>query len=222
MLAADVKLSFILHLFLALLAVAGAAAAIFQTELLALLCPIVVFLLPLLALLMWIFRKIRGIRYTGKLRRYFLGFRIAAITGWCISLLPGLFWGAILFHIFEPWPFSLRQGPDTAYAEAGLNTVLGFRPETEISQIYYKGYEIRDFDRYLRFSACSKALEDKIVLALKKEQSGKKPPSFHLNSRLPWWFTAPEAAAFEHWVSDFKEVWVDRRSCTFYVRHWTT
>jgi hypothetical protein len=144
------------------------------------------------------------------------------VTGWCISLLPGLFWGGILFHIYEPWPFSLTQGPDTAYAEEGLQKVLGLSIGNEISQMYYKGYDIRDQDRYLRFKSCSQTVKNRVITDLEKARSEENVPSFHLNTRLSWWFTASEAADFEHWTSDFKKVWIDQESCTFYVRSWTT
>ena len=217
----DVKLAFILHLLLALVAVASAATVVFQSKYMGLVSPVVIFLLPLISWLLWAIRKVRGITFSGRLQRYLLGFRIAVMTGWGISLLPGLFWSAVFFHIYEPWPFSLKQGPDTAYAEEGLVEVLAFNQEAEISQVYYKGYDLRGQDRYLRFNSCSKVVEDKVVIALEKVPGGESTPAFHLNSRLWWWFTASEAVAFEHWASDFKEVWIDRQSCTFYVRTWT-
>ena len=220
MIRQDAGLTFILQLLFALIAVVGAAMVFIQTKYAVLPCLIVVFLLPLMSLLLWIFRKKRGITYSGTLRRYIIGFRVAIVTGWCVSLLPGLFWGAIFFHIYEPWPFSLNQGPDTEYSEEGFLKVLGFNLGAEINQVFYKGYEIRDYDRYLRFSTCNKEIEDKVVVNLEKEQSGS--PSSHLNSKLSWWFLKDESSAFEHWASDYKEVWLDRQSCTFYIRNWTT
>lgn len=184
MIRQDAGLTFILQLLFALIAVVGAAMVFIQTKYAVLPCLIVVFLLPLMSLLLWIFRKKRGIAYSGTLRRYIIGFRVAIVTGWCVSLLPGLFWGAIFFHIYEPWPFSLNQGPDTEYSEEGFLKVLGFNLGAEINQVFYKGYEIRDYDRYLRFSTCNKEIEDKVVVNLEKEQSGS--PSSHLNSKLSW------------------------------------
>ena len=218
----EVKFTFIIHVLLALFAASGAMTFIFQLRYMGLLCPLVVLLVPLVALFLWVFKKARKIQYANKIRRYILGFRVITIVGWCLSLLPGLFWGAILFHIFEPWPFSIKQGPDTTYAVEGFNKVIKFIPSNEVSQIYYKGYEIRDYDRYLRFSTCDKVIEDKVVHALEKENSEKKAALFHLNSKLSWWFVVPEALDFEHWKGKFQAIWLDRKTCTFYVRSWTT
>jgi hypothetical protein len=209
-------------MFLALFAASGALSFVFQTRYMGLLCPLVVLLVPLISIFLWIYNKTQKIRYADKIRRYVLGLRIAAITGWCLSLLPGLFWGAILFHIFEPWPFSLSQGPDTVYAIEGFKKVLGFEPSAEIDQIFYKGYEIRDYDRYLRFHTCDNAVEEIVVHDLEKVNDGSNVAAHHLNERLSWWFEIPEAIELEHWREEFRVIWLDRRTCTFYVRSWTT
>ncbi len=221
MVRGDAKLTLTADAILALTSVAGAAAVVFQSGLMLWLCPVVVFLLQLATLMAWLARKVRGIVYPAGLRQYILGFRIVLVAGWCISLLPGLFWGAILFHIYEPWPFSLAQGPDTAYAQAGFRKVLGVAANRDVEQIYYKGYEISDYDRYLRFRSCAADVESLAISDLRKYERGK-PSSLHLNPWLSWWFTAADASRFEHWANGFKEVWMDRGTCVFYVRSWTT
>lgn len=217
-----VNLTIFIHLLLALFATSGALTFVFQSRYMGLLCPLVILLVPVVALCLWLFKKARNIHYSEKIKRTVLAFRLLTFCGWCLSLLPGLFWGSIFFHLLEPWPFSRQQGPDTASARAGFKTVVGFEPNPNIGQIFYKGYEIRDYSRFLRFRTCNSDVEDQVVADLEPQAGGQSIPTFHLNSRLSWWLVIPEAAQFEHWKGDYKAVWLDRQTCTFYVRSWTT
>ena len=194
-----------------------------QVELIALLCPIVVFFVPIIILCLWLNKKFRGIKYSDKIRRYIIKLRILVITGWLVSFIPGAGFGAIYFHILDPWPFSASQGPDTSYAHEGFRKSLGFKMSSDVEEVYFKGYEIRDHSYYLRFRSCSKDINSKVVEGLQKHANTELPPAFHLNSKLSWWFDGSESLKFEHWVSDgYTEVWVDRDECIFYVRKWTT
>ncbi len=45
---------------------------------------------------------------------------------------------AFLAILFEPWPLSLRQGPDTAAAKAGFADVFGADPADGVPAVYYR------------------------------------------------------------------------------------
>ncbi|MGV7220956.1 MAG: hypothetical protein ACQ9MH_05500 [Nitrospinales bacterium] len=219
----DITPSIIIYTLCAILAVGGAIVTVMQVELIALLCPIVVLFVPIIILCLWLNKKFRGISYSEKIQKYILKLRILVIAGWLVSFIPGVGFAAIYFHIYDPWPFSMEQGPDTPYATEGFRKSLGFKMSSEVAEVFFKGYEIRDFDYYLRFHSCSENISQKVLEGLQKDSEVKPTPSFHLNSKLSWWFEADESKKFEHWGGDqFKEVWIDRDACIFFVRRWTT
>ena len=79
---------------------------------------------------------------------------------WFQTTIPATF----LIHIWQPWPLSLKQGPDTDYARDGYTKILGRAPPTEVSEIYYRGLAIMgESDDYLRFRYRHPALIEKIV-----------------------------------------------------------
>ena len=140
-----------------------------------------------------------------------------------MSLAPGLLFGAMWLHTLEPWPLSSAQGPDTERPLEGFRRVMGLEPSEDIDEIYYKGYEIRDYQRFLRFSSCSQATRASVLEGLERLPS-EPASSFLTASRLDWWFQAAEAAAFEHWgrPEGYFELWTDPEMCVFYVVSWTT
>ncbi|NKB33291.1 MAG: hypothetical protein GKR91_09345 [Pseudomonadales bacterium] len=222
MLRQDVKFTFSLQLVLALITLIGAVSFVMQLEISVLFSLLVVFLLPFISVALWFFKKKRNIHYVGRLRQFALGFRVTIIVGWCVLLMPALFWGAIYFYILEPWPFSLKQGPDTTESIEGFQRVMGFEADAEIGDIYYKGYEFRDYNLFLRFESCNEILIGEITQGLVQNSDGSGVTSLRLNSRLSWWFNRSQSSAFEHWARDFREVWLDRQTCTVYVHSWTT
>jgi hypothetical protein len=169
MLAQTAKTTFIFQILITLIAVVAAMSFVLQLEISAFLSVVVVFLLPPITLGLWLFRKRKKIVYSGDNRRNILAFRVVFVAGWCAVLLPVVFRRAMFFYILEPWPFSLRQGPDTVYSQERFRKVLGFVPENEVNSIFYKGYDIRDYDRYSRFRSCDKSIAEKVLLNLEKQ-----------------------------------------------------
>lgn len=206
----------------AVVALLGTGAFVLQTELSALLCPLVVVLVPLSAAVLWIYKKSRPFAYPNEWRKVLLGTRVVSTVGWFLCLLPGLFWGALFLHISDPWPLSLMQGPDTESALEGFGKVMHSESSENVDEIYYKGIDIRDQDRRLKFTTCDSSFESRILSDLERQKDGVEPEAFHLNNRLKWWFTASEAASYEHWAREYQEIWIDRSTCTYFVRSWTT
>lgn len=46
--------------------------------------------------------------------------------------------GAAYVFLVEPWPLSVRQGPDTGYARAGFERYLAVAPPADVSGITYR------------------------------------------------------------------------------------
>jgi hypothetical protein len=96
-------------------------------------------------------------------RRYLRwSYAFLAVAWLCLAPLS-LFWGALFVHIWEPWPLSLAQGPDSDRAKAGFETLLGFEPDETIEEIYYRVISVRDSSHFLRFGYAHPAEPQRIV-----------------------------------------------------------
>ena len=120
-------------------------------------------LIPLGALAMLVLRRWSGGPQARRGKIYFRCSYVFLLLAW-LGLSPiGTFWGAIFLHIWEPWPLSLAQGPDTERARDGFHRVFGFSPPESVHDIYYKGFALRDRSDYLRFSYGDPAVLQGIV-----------------------------------------------------------
>ena len=63
---------------------------------------------------------------------YARGSAVFLTIAWLCLLPVSVFWGAIFVHIWEPWPLSLAQGPDTERARDGYERVFGFAPDASV------------------------------------------------------------------------------------------
>lgn len=207
----------------ALIAAAGGLSMVLQLEAIAVLCPLVVVVTPVGLFAWWILFQRGSTGGDDGYRWVRRGLVIVSLLGLMVSLLPGLAFGVMWLHILEPWPLSAEQGPDTERAVEGFKRVMGFDPPEDADKIFYKGYEIRDYQRFLKFSSCSQTTRATVLEGLESRPPAD-PPSFFVDESLDWWFTGSEATTFEHWVrpSGFWEVWVNPDACTFYVVSWTT
>lgn len=80
-------------------------------------------------------------------RRYLRLSQVFLAGMWLLSCVPV----ALLVMLFEPWPLSLRQGPDTATAKAGFADEFG-DDASGVSRVYYrKESGWGDATIYLRF-----------------------------------------------------------------------
>ncbi len=63
---------------------------------------------------------------------------LAAVAAGLVT--AGIIWvafvGLFLVQVFEPWPLSLRQGPDTAFSRACYEEFLGETPPADVTRVY--------------------------------------------------------------------------------------
>jgi hypothetical protein len=124
-----------------------------------------VLLIPLGCLALLILKRWSGPLLSAQGKIYFRSSTVFLLLAWlCLSPI-GTFWGAIFLHIWEPWPLSLAQGPDTERARDGFRRVLGFAPPRNVHDIYYKGFALRDSSDYLRFGYGDPKVVEEIVQA---------------------------------------------------------
>lgn len=219
----DERTGQILLALIALLSAAGGLSMVLQVEAIALLCPLVVVVTPV-GLVAWrlLFRRGSTAGYDN-FRWVRRGLVTVSLLGLAISLPAGLLFGAMWIHITEPWPLSNAQGPDTERSLAGYEKVIGDEPPEDVDGIFYKGYEIRDYQRFLRFSSCAESTRAVVLEGLERRPLAAAS-SFFTDERLSWWFSETDSSTFEHWArpSGYLEIWVNPGACTFYVVSWTT
>lgn len=83
----------------------------------------------------------------------------ALIMCWLYGLTLGL-WNMM---INEPWPISLRHGPDTEYALDGFNRLAGFAAPASVTDIYYKSLGVMELHDDLRFKVTDPAVVERLV-----------------------------------------------------------
>ena len=131
------KSGMILLASVALIAVAGGVSMVLQLEAIAVLCPLAVVVTPVGLFAWWILFR-RSARHDEDGRRWARrGLVVVSLLGLTVSLLPGLVFSTMWLHIFEPWPLSAEQGPDTERAVEGFKRVLGFDPPEDADMIFY-------------------------------------------------------------------------------------
>jgi hypothetical protein len=83
-----------------------------------------------------------------------------------LAWLPGAFLALLLAFVVQPWPISLRQGPDTAYAREGFARHLRFAPPAEVDDLHYRGEGIRDATYWIAFRCSDPAVVERIAAEL--------------------------------------------------------
>lgn len=214
----DERTGQVLLALIALLSAAGGLSMVLQLEAIALLCPLVVVVTPVGLVAWWLLFRRGSTVGDDDLRSVRRGLVIVSLLGLTISLPAGLLFGAMWIHIAEPWPLSIAQGPDTESSGAGYEKVMGDEPPKDVDGIFYKGYEIRDYQRFLRFSSCADSTRALVLEGLERRPLAAAS-SFFVGERLSWWFSEADSSTLEHWErpSGFLEVWVNPGKCTFYV-----
>ena len=100
------------------------------------------------------------------------------------------FAAAMLYVATEPWPISLRQGPDTGYARSGFREHIGYSALSSVSELYYKADDLGIDSRYqLRFKTSDAELVDRIVERSQLSESVDKgsTSSYHAGPGPEWW-----------------------------------
>ena len=65
---------------------------------------------------------------------------------WFSRLLTSLSWVisavviALALAVFQPWSFSLREGPDTEWSRSGFETTFGFPAAESETELYYRTF----------------------------------------------------------------------------------
>ena len=70
---------------------------------------------------------------------------------WLALAVPAIFWGALFISAREPWPLSLRQGPDTDHAKQGFKRLFGFAPDDSQSPLNFYSFNVRDASYFITF-----------------------------------------------------------------------
>jgi len=192
-----------------------------QWEVMAFLLPGVLVAIPCGGLCLFLLRSNHTSRLNHKLRRYIVFSKIWLTFGWLVSVFPGLIWGSLWLSLYDPWPFSLAQGPDTDHAGQGFNRIMGFQPDTKFTNMFYKGYGFRDSEEYLRFD-CSDAAAVETFISDRKLHRMTESSEASQNigvavARLSWWLDADTSRTMERWKGPLAKLWFDRRNCRVYI-----
>jgi hypothetical protein len=131
--------------------------------------------------------------------------------------------GLVLGALFEPWPFSLRQGPDTAFSRMCYAELLGETPPGDVTRIYCRkewGFGGDDI-LSIRFAYQRAATVEAIVARLQLEAvDASERDGARYVSGPAWW---PE----QHRLLRTRDVyrrsreflWVDEEAMEAYYQH---
>ncbi len=151
---------------------------------------------------------------------------------WFSRLLTSLSWVisavviALALAVFQPWPFSLREGPDTEWSRSGFEATFGFPAAESVTELYYRKFSFwQSQEVYVKFQFRDPAAVDEIMKSLRVEKADR-PRTYtvirrHFRSR---WLTENKPASekitesYESpWVSGGRQfVWIDRPARLFY------
>ena len=151
---------------------------------------------------------------------------------WVSRLLTSLSWVisavviALAVAVFQPWPFSLREGPDTEWSRSGFETTFGFPAPESVTELYYRKFSFwQSQEVYVKFQYRDPAVVDEIMKSLQIEEV-ERPRTYtviqrHFRSR---WLRENKPASekitecYESpWVSGGRPfVWIDRPARLFY------
>jgi hypothetical protein len=110
--------------------------------------------------------------------------RAVFVVGWLFSCFPVI----LIIGLTQPWPLTLRHGPDTGYAREGFAKHAGFTPPSSVSQIYYRidgGW--LDVGYRLRFQVTAPDVVHRIVSRHEMTKQDEMKMR-HSSSRFPkWW-----------------------------------
>ncbi len=147
------------------------------------------FAIPIgLVTLFWLDRR-RSAPLTSRRRAYFIASRLFLTLSWIPSWLPALF----LIAIYQPWPLTLLEGPDTDFARAGFEQICGREPPASVSGVYYRVRGPRDPVIYLRCEGVDRALLEHVVARLKLEAVGEPRAA----GDYPSWWPSDESRGFD-------------------------
>ena len=151
---------------------------------------------------------------------------------WVSRLLTSFAWVtsaavmALAVVVIQPWPFSLREGPDTEWSRPGFEAAFGFPAAESVTELYYRKFSFwQSNEVYVKFQFRDPAVVDEIMESLQMGECDR-PQTYaviqhHFRSR---WLTENKPASekitecYESpWVSGGQHfVWIDRPARLFY------
>ena len=142
------------------------------------------FIIPVAIITLWfVNRKFRK-EHTRPQRALMHAAHAFFFVAWLFSCFPVVFFVGIT----QPWPLTLRHGPDTGYAREGFTTHAGFAPPSSVSRIYYRidsGW--LDVCYRLRFKVSDPAVVQRIVRHRKLAESEEQKMGLPFSRAPKWW-----------------------------------
>ena len=153
---------------------------------------------------------------------------------WASRLITHVSWAGsaavivVALAAFQPWPFSLREGPDTDWAREGFEQTFGFAAPASVEKLYCRRVSFwQSRQVYSKFTYTDPGVAERILdkLQLKKgEPRGYQEIREHFPS---WWLRGipqhdDDALEYHHRPSAThagEAVWIDRESKTFYYMY---
>jgi hypothetical protein len=119
--------------------------------------------IPVAAIALWVLNRRCRQEHSRATRVYLGASRALLALVWLASCIPI----ASFVMIIQPWPLSIRHGPDTQYSRQGFVTLVGFAPPPSVTDIYYRADEgFRDSSYRLRFRTSDSAVVTQVVTRL--------------------------------------------------------
>jgi hypothetical protein len=137
--------------------------------------------IPIAAIILWVSNRNIRKEHRTSTRVYFGISRLIFVIVWLLSCVPIAFWTMIV----QPWPLTLRHGPDTNYSRDGFVRLTGIPPPPSVSGIYFRADEgWLDSGYRLRFNCTDAAVVTQMVERLHLQETNgpilvQKHPS--------WW-----------------------------------
>ena len=161
-------------------------------------------------------------------KAYYAFSKFFLAVSWLASCLPMLFWAGILLEALSGvWPFSMREGPDTAFAQRCFEKHFGFPPPASVQELYCaQRWEFGDGNTYrgkFRFTEAAVAERIARTLALERLSAGETQSSWIRESSPPAWWPGPRSVRFQQAYrrgTSPARLWIDREDRTVYYRSW--
>jgi len=141
-------------------------------------------IIPVAGLALLILNRNCRQEHTKGQRAFMHATRALCAIGWLFSCFPVV----LIVGITQPWPLTLRHGPDTGYARDGFAKHTGFPPPSSVSEIYYRMDEgWMDVGYRLRFRASSPEVVQRVIAHHDMTRADKMKMGL-FSSRAPnWW-----------------------------------
>jgi hypothetical protein len=141
--------------------------------------------LPAMVPFLWRAERRRLVPSTPARRAYCIASRLLLGLSWLPTWIPVLF----LLSVWQPWPLTLREGPDTDFARDGYARIFGGPPAGWVHGIHYRVDGARDPIFFLRCEGVDRRSVDGVVQRLGLQVSAATELSSSASAgRVPsWW-----------------------------------